>query len=91
VKHPGADLARNAQDVDNFIRQYDGAENPVGIGLTIGDWTAVLRQSGFVVDGHERHFFPRRFMPFHAIVPRAVHHLLDVTLGTMVYFRLRKL
>jgi 2-polyprenyl-3-methyl-5-hydroxy-6-metoxy-1,4-benzoquinol methylase len=90
VKHPGADLAKNAKDVDNFIRQYDGAENQVGIGHTIADWTTILRQAGFTVVGHERHFFPRRFVPFHALVPRAIHHLLDATLGTMVYFRLRK-
>ena len=90
VRHPGADLAREAKDVDNFIRQYDGAENPVGVGYTIGEWVGLLRGAGFIVDGYERHFFPRRFIPFAAIVPRAVHHLLDATLGTMIYFRLRK-
>jgi 2-polyprenyl-3-methyl-5-hydroxy-6-metoxy-1,4-benzoquinol methylase len=90
VKHPGADLANDANDVDDFIRQYDGAQNPVGIGHTIREWTHILQTAGFTVVGYERHFFPRRFIPFQAIVPRPVHHLLDVTLGTMVYFRLRK-
>ena len=90
VQHPGADMAREAQDVDTFIRQYDGADNPVGVGYTIGEWTRLLRDAGFDVQGHERHFFPRRFIPFSALVPRPLHHLLDVTLGTMVYFRLVK-
>jgi len=90
VKHPGADLAKDATDVDTFIRQYDGAMNPVGIGHTIRGWTEVLEAAGFTVLGSERHFFPRRFIPFQAIVPGFVHHLLDVTLGTMVYFRLKK-
>ena len=90
VKHPGADLARGAADVDNFIRQYDGAENPVGVGYSIAQWSEMLRAAGFIVVGYERHFFPRRFIPFRALVPRAVHHLLDATLGTMVYFTLRK-
>lgn len=90
VKHPGADLAKDGKDVETFIRQYDGAQNPVGIGHTIGGWTDVLQRAGFTVVGYERHFFPRRFIPFQAIVPGFVHHLLDVTLGTMVYFRLKK-
>jgi SAM-dependent methyltransferase len=90
VQHPGADLAKDANDVDAFIRQYDGAANPVGVGYTIGEWTRLLRQAGFDVLGYERHFFPRRFIPFGRLVPRPVHRLLDATLGTMVYFRLIK-
>jgi SAM-dependent methyltransferase len=90
VKHPGADLAKDASDVDTFIRQYDGAQNPVGIGHTIPGWIDVLQKAGFTVEGHERHFFPRRFVPFQAIVPGFVHHFLDVTVGTMVYFHLKK-
>jgi SAM-dependent methyltransferase len=90
VKHPGGDLARDATDVDSFIRQYDGADNPVGVGYTIAGWTELLRAAGFRVAGYERHFFPRRFIPFRALVPRTVHHALDAALGTMVYFRLHK-
>jgi 2-polyprenyl-3-methyl-5-hydroxy-6-metoxy-1,4-benzoquinol methylase len=90
VKHPGADMARNTADVDNFIRQYDGADNPVGIGHTIAGWERLLESAGFSVLRWERHFFPRRFLPFQALVPRAAHHLLDRSLGTMVYFTLKK-
>jgi 2-polyprenyl-3-methyl-5-hydroxy-6-metoxy-1,4-benzoquinol methylase len=90
VKHPGADLAKQAEDVDSFIRQYDGAQNPVGVGYTIAEWKEMLREAGFTVVGHQRHFFPRRFIPFPAFVPRVVHHVLDASVGTMVYFTLKK-
>jgi SAM-dependent methyltransferase len=90
VKHPGADLAKTATNPDDFIRQYDGALNPVGVGHTIADWTRLLREGGFVVERHEIHFFPRRFIPFQRMIPRFVHRLLDRTIGTMVYFDLRK-
>jgi 2-polyprenyl-3-methyl-5-hydroxy-6-metoxy-1,4-benzoquinol methylase len=90
VRHPGADLARDAQDVDSFIRQYDGTQNPVGVGYSIPEWAAMLQRAGFRVLAHERHFFPRRFIPLRALVPRAVHHFLDATLGTMVYFKMTK-
>jgi SAM-dependent methyltransferase len=90
VKHPGADLAKASTGVDDFIRQYDGAANPVGVGFTVGEWVDILRAAGFTVTGHELHFFPRRFIPFSAIIPRFVHRFCDRTLGTMVYFHLTK-
>jgi 2-polyprenyl-3-methyl-5-hydroxy-6-metoxy-1,4-benzoquinol methylase len=90
VKHPGADLARTSHTVDDFIRQYDGAENPVGVGKTATDWTRHLAGAGFIVSGHELHFFPRRFLPASNVVPSSVHRWLDHNLGTMIYFRLQK-
>jgi len=90
VKHPGADLARTSINVDDFIRQYDGAANPVGVGKTTAGWIHVLTDAGFAVDGHELHFFPKRFVPMSSVVPTAIHRWLDRRLGTMIYFRLRK-
>jgi len=90
VKHPGADLARTSQDPDTFIRQYDGAENPVGIGKTNRDWARDLANCGFQIQGWENHFFPKRFLPAASFVPRFMHYFLDRRLGTMVYFRLLK-
>src|SRR5262245_48248354 len=90
VKHPGADLARTSISVDDFIRQYDGAANPVGVGRTTMDWIRLLADAGFAVDGHELHFFPKRFLPLSAVVPTLVHRWLDCRLGTMIYFRLHK-
>ena len=90
VKHPGADLARTSVSVDDFIRQYDGAGNPVGVGKTTTEWTRHLAGAGFNVNGHELHFFPKRFLPLSAAVPTAVHRWLDSRLGTMIYFSLEK-
>lgn len=88
MKHPGADLAREARDVDDFIRQYDGAGNPIGIAKSNAEWAAMLQRAGFDVERAEVHFFPRRFLPFARFVPDPVHRLLDRFLGTMVYFDL---
>lgn len=90
VKHPGADLSHEAKDVDDFIRQYDGAGNPLGIGKTCEEWSKMLRQAGFVISGYELHFFPKRFMPFSRLIPDFIHYLLDRYLGTMIYFNLTK-
>lgn len=90
MKHPGADLARDARDVDDFIRQYDGTGNPIGIAKSDADWAAMLTKAGFRVDGHEIHYFPRRFLPFARLIPAALHRMLDRLLGTMVYFNLTK-
>lgn len=90
VRHPGADLGRDAADVDDFIRRYDGDGNPVGIGKSNAEWAADLTAAGWQVTKIENHFFPRRFLALPSLVPDWLHRLLDSHLGTMVYFRLRK-
>ena len=90
VKHPGADLARTSVSVDDFIRQYDGAANPIGVGKTTAEWTRQLAAAGFTVSDHELHFFPKRFLPLSQIVPTAIHRWLDSRVGTMIYFRADK-
>jgi ubiquinone/menaquinone biosynthesis C-methylase UbiE len=90
VKHPGADMSRTATDVQDFVRQYDGAGNPIGSAKTNAEWGIDLRNAGFTVSGVENHFFPRRFLPAASLVPAWLHRVLDAGLGTMVYFSLRK-
>lgn len=90
LKHPGADLSKNAKDVDDFIRQYDGMENPIGIGKTTAEWSKKLKEAGFIVGCSELHYFPKRFLPFHKWVPNFVHFALDRCFGTLVYFDLMK-
>ena len=88
VRYPGADLARNARDVDDFIRMYDGAGNPVGVGMTDSKWRTALGRSGFGVDSCEAHYFPKRFVPFHDIIPGAIHYLgAHVPLGDVSHGR----
>ncbi len=89
VHRPGSDLGR-AKDVDDFIRQYDGAGNPLGIGKTTQAWRALLLEAGFTVRGAEVHYFPKRFLPVGHLIPRPVHWMLDRFMGAMVYFDLTK-
>jgi SAM-dependent methyltransferase len=90
VGRPGADLAGAPRDADAFIRQYDGADNPIGIGRSDREWASLLEVAGFSVRRIERHFFPKRFVPHSAWMPRFVHAVLDRWFGTMVYFDLLK-
>ena len=90
VKHPGADMAREAGSVGDFVRQYDGKDNPVGIAKTDADWAQDLADAGFHVLSSEVHFFPMRFVPLGRHLPHFAHHALDRAFGTMVYFELSK-
>lgn len=90
LRHPGSHLAKEAKDVDDFIRQYDGAQNPLGIGKRDREWRRMLAQAGFTVRGVQVHYFPKRFLPFSSVLPVAVHRLLDRLAGTMAYFNLEK-
>jgi 2-polyprenyl-3-methyl-5-hydroxy-6-metoxy-1,4-benzoquinol methylase len=90
IKHPDADLAKEAKHVDDFIRQYDAANNPVCVGYMISEWEKILRESGFLVLRHESHFSPRRFIPMKRFIPRFVQRICDRWFWTMVYFELKK-
>jgi SAM-dependent methyltransferase len=90
VRRPGADLAEGPADADAFIRQYDGADNPIGVGRSDREWASLLEAAGFSVRRMERHFFPKRFVPHGDWMPRFVHAMLDRVFGTMVYFDLAK-
>jgi SAM-dependent methyltransferase len=90
MKHPGADLARDTRTVEDFVRAYDGAANPIGVAKSDRQWGADLASVGFAVDSKEVHFFPKRFMPLGRFVPASGHYVLDRALGTMVYFNLSK-
>jgi ubiquinone/menaquinone biosynthesis C-methylase UbiE len=90
VKHPGANLAAQARDVDDFIRQYDGRDNPIGIGKTAREWASLLADAGFQVQDHEFHYFPLRLVPAMRSVLAPLHFILDRCFGTMVYFNLKK-
>lgn len=90
VKHPGADLSATADSVQEFVRQYNGAGNPICIAKRNCDWAADFSRIGFRVIDSENHFFPVRFTPFRGSMPMFVHRFLDRAFATMVYFRLQK-
>jgi SAM-dependent methyltransferase len=90
TRHPGADLAKTATSVQDFVRQYDGFDNPVGIAKTNHDWCVDLEGVGWTIEGIESHYFPLRMVPVLRRAPRWLHKFLDKYLGTMVYFTLRR-
>lgn len=90
ARHPGADLAIKARSVTDFIRMYDGEENPIGIARTTQQWCDELELVGWTVVSSEVHYFPVRMVPLLQRVPRWIHYLLDRYLGTMVFFTLQR-
>lgn len=85
---PGRAKLFQTNDVDNFIRMYDGDENPVGYGLTYDECLKLF--SKFDILGHELHFFPKRFMPLLKNMPDPFYKIFDKYFGTMIYFKLKK-
>jgi len=90
IKHPGSDLSVTSRNVDDFIRQYDGYSNPVGIGKTNAAWAKIMKEANYQILLMENHFFPKRFIPFNKYIPEYLHKVLDKKYGTMVYFNLLK-
>ena len=74
-------------DVDEIVRLYDGAANPVGKSYTRQQFTALLEKY-FVIQETYLHFFPARALPFR--IPPGLHRWLDRRLGFMIYATLKK-
>ena len=85
---PGRSAFRRVRTPDEFVRAYDGNENPLGKAYTRGTLLGMCRM--FSVERVEVHYFPRRFLPFHRLMPRWLHAILDRFAGTMLYVTLRK-
>lgn len=75
-------------EVDEIVRHYDGADNPIGKCYTKSEFLANLPRSLEVKETF-LHFFPARSFPFR--LPHRLHKLLDKRLGFMIYASIRKL
>lgn len=75
------------RDVDEIVRLYDGAENPLGKSYTRSQFLEMLEKH-FVVKDTYLHFFPARALPFR--LPAVLHRWLDKRLGFMIYATLQK-
>lgn len=74
-------------NVDEIVRLYDGAENPIGKSYTREQFVAMLGRH-FEVQETYLHFFPARALPFR--IPAGLHRWLDRRLGFMIYATVRK-
>ena len=85
---PGRSAFRQVKTVDDFVRIYDGDENPLGKAYQRSDVKQMF--CNFEIERLEIHYFPKRFLPFAKFVPVWMHRLLDHWCGTMIYAHLRK-
>lgn len=74
-------------NVDEIVRFFDGAENPIGKAFSRRAFIDML-EPYFHVDKTFLHFFPARALPFQ--VPARMHRFLDKNYGFMIYANLRK-
>jgi ubiquinone/menaquinone biosynthesis C-methylase UbiE len=75
------------RSVDEIVRLYDGADNPIGKSYSRADFVSMLGRH-LVVEETFVHFFPARALPVR--LPRWLHRWLDGHLGFMIYASVRK-
>jgi len=74
-------------NVDEIVRLYDAAENPIGKSYSRDQFISMLGRH-FEVQETFLHFFPARALPFR--LPPRLHRWLDRRLGFMIYATVRK-
>ncbi len=87
LKGRGREDIMNNSDVDEIVRLYDGAENPIGKSYSKQQFVDLLSPY-FEIDQIFYHFFPARALPFP--IPLGLHKFLDKHAGFMIYARLTK-
>lgn len=75
------------RDVDEIVRLYDGAGNPIGKSYTREQFLTMLGRY-FEVQESYLPFFPARALPFR--IPVGLHRWLDRNIGFMIYATVRK-
>lgn len=74
-------------NVDEIVRLYDGAENPVGKAYSREQYIAML-EPYFIVNDSFLIFFPARTLPFK--IPKWLHRWLDRNVGFLITTTLTK-
>lgn len=90
VKPVGRESLAIAPSASEFIRQYDGSQNPLTWALSRNEWIELITQY-FEIERVETHFFPQRFVFGKRKFLSPLAKFLDCRFGTMLYFSLVKL
>lgn len=73
---------------EDFVRMYDGRNNPLGVAMSDPQWRELFGRAGLEVLGSEVHFFPLRFIPQNRYLA-PLRRFLESRLGFLIYYRLR--
>lgn len=87
LKGRGREAIFRERDVDEIVRLYDGAANPVGKSYSRTAFQDLVGEHFTVLETY-LHFFPARAFPFR--IPPFLHRWLDRRLGFMIYATLQK-
>lgn len=86
LKGRGRESIFYASSSNELVRQFDGAENPLGISYSKGEFRALLTPV-FHINEMFIHYFPRRVFPK---VPSYLHRFLDKYCGFMIFASVSK-
>ena len=87
LKGRGREDMVDNRDVDEIVRLYDGADNPLGKSYSRQQFVDLL-ETHFRVHALYFHFFPARALGVR--IPKSLHRLLDRLLPFMIYASLEK-
>lgn len=87
LKGRGRESIFSIRDVNEIVRRYDGADNPIGVCYTNEEFKTLL-EPYFEIEQMFLHFFPARSLPFS--IGRRLHKYLNDRMGFLIIARLKK-
>ncbi len=87
LKGRGRENIYASDDVNDIVRRYDGADNPIGVAFDESEFETLIG-ADFDIESVYYHFFPARSLPVK--IPVAMHRTLDKQIPFMIYANIRK-
>lgn len=88
AKHHDVVSGDDPKTPEDFVRMYDGKQNPLGIAKDNPEWTKMFNEAGLEVISSEVHFFPVRFVKKNALL-KMFRRFFDANFGFLIYYRLK--
>ena len=83
LKGRGRENIFSLRNIDEIVRHYDGADNPIGKAYSRKSIFSLFKKSNLKVNKYFLHFFPKRALPFQ--INYLLHKFLDKNFGFMIY------
>lgn len=88
ARHHDVNSGSDPVSPEDFVRMYDGKNNPLGIAKTDGEWRKMLEGAGLEVVDSAVHFFPIRFLGSVPLLS-TLRSFFDHNFGFLIYYRLQ--
>jgi SAM-dependent methyltransferase len=91
IQHYDVQSGVDPKTPEDFVRMYDGKNNPLGIAKKDSEWRVLFEDAGFEIIRTQVSYFPMRFFEnfFWAKAVKRIHRFIDSQFGFLIHYHLK--